>query len=621
MKTALWAIFLALGASYVHAEEVTVISLRDFCSTELKCAGLEVKTPVRVHITALGGGGDYGWTYKSDVMFAYGWIIDADTRKPVWGMQSSNTSKTGDDREFDGEVSLEPGSYEVYFCAYGFAYHTTFTHILTNVDRRSKPFFGVPTGDKKGISSWFKGWWSDDIQEEWEKRCSAWGIDIAVDASSRSSVTAMTAPRQRPMTVLAATRLGDRAVIRQAFTLTAPLTMNVYAVGEGSRGGEPDDFGWIVNTRDRRRVWDMTGRSAISAGGARKNLMVDEQISLDKGEYVLYVITDDSHSFDDWNEAPPYDPFSWGVTLSVTREADAKKFVRTDYQEIQNVIVRMTRVGDDAALSEGFTLKESTPVRIYAIGERSNERRQMADYATIIDGRTRNRVWSMDVDRTYHAGGAPKNRYIDEIVTLPKGSYVVTYTTDDSHAFGAWNMAAPFDQENYGVTVMGASPGFSPAVVGTYVEERDKSVISQITRVGDNADLAERFTLDRTTRVRIYAIGEGQNREMYDYGWIENARTGGVVWEMTYSMTFHAGGGRKNRSVNTTVLLEKGNYVLHYRSDDSHSFGKWNVEPPDDQQYWGITLHREEGIEPGVPAVPPVAPVIPPPIRAPEPKR
>jgi len=105
---------------------------------------------------------------------------------------------------------------------------------------------------------------------------------------------------------------------------------------------------------------------------------------------------------------------------------------------------------------------------------------------------------------------------------------------------------------------------------------------------------------------------------MYDYGWIENASTGTVVWEMTYSMTFHAGGGRKNRSVNTTLLLEKGDYLLRYRSDDSHSYNDWNVEPPDDPEYWGITLYRDESLEPG-PAprartgasVSPVAPAMP----------
>jgi hypothetical protein len=100
--------------------------------------------------------------------------------------------------------------------------------------------------------------------------------------------------------------------------------------------------------------------------------------------------------------------------------------------------------------------------------------------------------------------------------------------------------------------------------------------------------------VSQPTHVRVYAIGEGQGREMYDYGWIENAGSGRAVWEMTYAMTFHAGGGRKNRMVNTTMTLEKGEYVLHYVSDDSHSFGHWNTDPPDDPTMWGITVFNED---------------------------
>jgi len=138
------------------------------------------------------------------------------------------------------------------------------------------------------------------------------------------------------------------------------------------------------------------------------------------------------------------------------------------------------------------------------------------------------------------------------------------------------------------------------------VEERDKNIVAQIVRMRDDADQSDNFKLDRSTRLRVYAIGEGQGREMYDYGWIEDARNGSVVWEMTYPMTFHAGGGRKNRMVNTTIMLDRGEYRLRWRSDDSHSYGDWNVDPPEDQEYWGITLYRDEG--PGVIPRPPQTP-------------
>ena len=42
--------------------------------------------------------------------------------------------------------------------------------------------------------------------------------------------------------------------------------------------------------------------------------------------------------------------------------------------------------------------------------------------------------------------------------------------------------------------------------------------------------------------MRIFAIGEGQAGEMFDYGWIEDVDKGSRVWEMQAAKTAHAGG-------------------------------------------------------------------------------
>jgi hypothetical protein len=611
MKILLFSCLAALCVYRVSAGEKTYVSLKDFHDTELKYAGIEITTPITFHVKALGAGGDKGWGDKSDQMFAYGWIINADTRLPVWQMTTRNSSKSGADRWFDGSVSLQPGSYEVYFTAYSFYYHTVFSNVNINIDHRNKPLFGS-SGKKKNFFSWFSDWWSDDIAKDWDKRSPDWYIDILADESYSGSVKTFPPPEEFPHVVFKATGLGDDAFIREAFVLSEPITLDIYALGERS-GSELVDCGWIVDAATRERVWEME-RNAEYAGGASKNVKSTGEQTLPKGEYVVYYITDDSHSMADWNDAPPYDPLNYGITLSVPTEKDKTFFRRVPYNEYQNVIVAITKVGDNESRSEGFTLKDDATLRVLAFGERSNSRRTMADYGSILDARTRNKVWSMDVDRTQNAGGAPKNRYVDEIIHLRRGSYIVTYTTDDSHSYEDWNDDPPFDPDHYGITVMGTGSNFNMNIVSKYVEQRDKNIIAQIVRVGNDANQSVPFTLDRTTRVRIYAIGEGQNREMYDYGWIEDARTGNVVWEMTYAMTFHAGGGRKNRMVKTTIVLDKGEYRLRFKSDDSHSYGHWNVDPPEDQQYWGITLYRDEGL--GAPA-PPAAPHPP---EAPEPE-
>ncbi len=611
---------IVLTSTVSPGGEKTVVSLRDFSGVEIRSAGIELPQTLTFRIVARGADGsqcDSDWKGRDrNRMFAYGWILNADTRQVVWEMTRDNTSRARDDRTFDGEVTLERGSYEVYFAATTFTYITAFKNLSVNIDHREPELFnhGVRRS-RSGIKGWFEGWFSDwfgdDLKPEWLKRSKEWGIDLSIDESKAGMIKSFTPPREMPDVVFKATRLGESEFIRRHVSVTEPVNVRIYALGEGFRG-EVDlaDYGWLVNNADRTRVWEMKWRNGDHAGGASKNIRFDGVVSLSKGDYTLYYVTDDSHSDADWNCGPPSDPLNYGITVMVPDDRGKSLVTFSKLKDDENVIVNIVKVGDNESRSEGFTLKQDTKVRIYAIGERSNSRRVMADYAMILDARTRQKVWTMDADNTFHAGGASKNRFVDDVITLPKGNYIVQYNTDDSHAYGKWNSDPPFDVERYGVTIFGVGEKFDRSVVGKYVDERDKNVIAQIIRVRDNERKNVKFKLDKTTRIRVYALGEGQNREMYDYGWITDARTGMTVWEMTYSMTFHAGGARKNRMVNTSIMLERGEYMLHYQSDDSHSHRRWNMDPPEDQEYWGITLYPDEGQ-----FAPPVPPVPPPPVR------
>ncbi|HTY01208.1 MAG TPA: hypothetical protein VMG09_14380 [Bacteroidota bacterium] len=633
MKTGL-SILLAIFLldAHVFAGERIILSLRDFTQTELKGTGIAITQPTTVHIVALGGGEGGGWGGKSNNLFAYGWIINAESKEIVWEMTGENTSSSSDDRKFDGTINLSPGKYEVYFTAYAFAEHSAFSQIQMNIDHRNSPLFGNPSESKHDFFGWFKDLWSGDAKRDFYKRAPHWGIDLLVDESVAESMTQFTPPLGLPDVVSRAIGLGDNRCVRIAFELRDRTTLRLYALGERGRENELPDGGWIVNLADRKRVWSMSDEDLAYAGGTSKNIEFHGDITLDRGRYLLYYITDNSHSMDDWNQAPPYDPLDYGINISIPDESERANFNQIPYDDYDNVIVSLVRVGDNEHRTDGFSLKQEADLRVYAIGERSGGRRSMADFGQIIDARTRVRVWTMDAERTDYAGGAPKNRYIDEIIHLPKGNYEVSYTTDDSHSYDEWNDDPPFDPSHYGITVMGVGPKFSPSIVGKYVEERDKSIIAQIIRPGDNENRTVHFRLDKPMRIRIYAIGEGMGRDMFDYGWIEDARSGDRVWEMTYPMTFYAGGARKNRMVNTTLTLERGEYTLHWKSDDSHSYNDWNSDPPDDQDYWGITVFRDAGEdfapkaivppEPEEPTVPsaPEAPRhrIPPPPKPPQ---
>ncbi len=68
------------------------------------------------------------------------------------------------------------------------------------------------------------------------------------------------------------------------------------------------DYGWIENAKGDT-LWEMLAERSQYAGGAFKNQKVDTVLQLTKGTYVVKYITDESHSFDQWNDLPPETPF------------------------------------------------------------------------------------------------------------------------------------------------------------------------------------------------------------------------------------------------------------------------------------------------------------------------
>jgi hypothetical protein len=97
------------------------------------------------------------------------------------------------------------------------------------------------------------------------------------------------------------------------FTLARETSVRVFAQGEGG-GGQMFDYGWIENAETGRAVWEMRWPETAPAGGAEKNRKADATVSLPAGKYKLRYKSDDSHSFDNWNDPPPDINF-WGIAL------------------------------------------------------------------------------------------------------------------------------------------------------------------------------------------------------------------------------------------------------------------------------------------------------------------
>lgn len=569
-------IFLFLIPLFSFSQETTLVDLNDFYPERIEFAGftLDSEQEITIESTAIK-------PYRSDRYKPYteAWILNSKTRDVVWVLSEAESI----DREknittFKDAITLEAGNYEVYYSTF----LNRFNDDWHNRRGHFPGFFERIFGETFYDDDW--GYSRRDYESLY--------ITIKGVGEAKTEEEVVTWQDALKNTALIDfTNMRDEKFEEQIIEVTKPTDFNIYAIGEASDDGDYD-FGWIIDLSNRNKVWDLTFRHSGHAGGAPKNRISEETLTLEPGKYKVFYVTDDSHSPRKWNAAPPYDPVFWGLAMWTINQQDKASIVLLDKEDEQekNVIVKFDRVGDQEYLSKGFTLKKPLTLHIYALGEGRDG--DMYDYGWVVDLKTRKKVWTMKYRNTENAGGSKKNRFFDGTITLEPGNYMAHYVTDGSHSFRRWNSGRPYDEDSWGMRISVLDENYSEGDVVAYNEADDKSILVRITRVGDYDRVKARFELDKDQDIHIYAIGEGMGNEMYDYAWIENSRNGRVVWEMSYRQTERAGGARKNRMFDDNIYLEAGEYEVFYETDDSHSYADWNDSPPNDPVNWGITISR-----------------------------
>jgi hypothetical protein len=601
-----------------------ILLIDNFRAGESFCRGFKVAKQTTVDIHAIGALSAFG----RDQMNGYGWIIRSGALKPIWEMTIDNTEPFKRDkylREYQSTLELEPGSYEVYFYAGSPSSWQGISFDFGDLGKALDKLAIKLDDEKKKLQkekaklNYLKEKDKEEAEEAEEEdlepptRISINGKDFFMDqgdiregiveeyfleiAGETTDISRTECEYKSDRVVAEILRPDNDVYSSVGFSVSAPMQVEVTAIGESS-GSDNDfaDYGWIMNADTRSRVWSMTESTSDPAGGATKNRMVIDRVDLPKGDYLLYYVTDDSHCYDDWNAAPPYNPQAYGIRVNAIRRDDLKLVKPFQDTYSQTALVSIVRADDGFFETTPFHVSADCDVRVYAIGEYGEGQDAFADYGWIEKTGDNELYWEMTKRNTHHAGGASKNRAFDDIVHLTPGDYVLGYVTDDSHAYGEWNATPPYDQKNYGISIFASGKGSS----GSAIKELPKStasagVLAKITYVEDDADESQLFTIDKPTRVHIVCVGEGTGSDMADYGWIERAdNEDDIVWEMTYRRTKWAGGAEKNRVVDATIMLEPGKYRARFVSDDSHSFGNWNSDPPSMPQRWGITITKAE---------------------------
>jgi hypothetical protein len=554
----------------LSAQTETEVKVGRVAQGEVDIAGFKLNQDATININGSGASFE---KWGNNLMY-YGWIIKSKSREVVWSLldEYENEFFHGNGPfSFNANLKLKKGAYEVYFTSIQEnsnyrIYGNDFTNIVHEVARAIVNEVEHPyTRDEKNymtVSSNNNGF---EVNS---------GRDYIDNLSKKSIVSFV--------------RTGDNEVARKNFALKKETKVYIYCQGE-KEGRVFHDFGWIYDLKTHEKIWPNNLTDFNRAGGGRKNFSAFQELILPEGEYEINYITDGSHSFDKWNVMPPNDPQFWGVSIW----CDSKDMNNVSENTNEHLpVVDLTKVRDNEFVTQGFEITNSVDLRVICLGE--SMRSEPSDYGWIIDAKTRETVWKFTRSKSEYAGGSDKNRIINEVITLARGKYIAYFLTDGSHSYHDWNTSPPYDQKLWGLSLWTVND-IDKSNIKLFKEEefKDENVIVDITGVRDNQRDYENFMLEKETKVRIYAIGEGNNGYMSDTGWIKNMDSGKIVWEMTYRTSEHAGGAQKNRMFNDFILLSAGNYRLYFECDGSHSFMDWNDDPPNDPMNYGIKILKK----------------------------
>lgn len=568
MKSENFVFVLLFFFTSLFAENKTVVDLINFRYRDFAYRNFYLEKKLTLEIECMG------WRERwDDEIAAYGWINNLGTREVIWRMNTDNARryKTQYLWTCKKAIELSPGYYQVCYA-------------VSPVNPRR--------GDYSSFGEFLDDLFSGFSKQNWRKDAQYWGIKISTNENNEKHVKTEGISFD-DNSLLSMAPLGDNEYRKQGITLRKDTELRIYAVGEGDEG-EMYDYGWIEDGKTGEHIWKMDYAETGWAGGGDKNRIVETVIEFPKGDYIIYFVTDGSHSYEEWNRFPPYIPQYWGITLWSPDSVIALENIVQPFEKDKNqhVMVDLTRVGDNRMKEEGFTIKKSLRVRVRCLGEYSSSG-SFVDYGWIIDADTRKIVWEMTKNNTDYAGGGNKNRMFNGFIDLEPGDYIAYYRTDGSHSYRDWNTGPPYYPEAWGIKIFVIDNNFNPEWVGNYQEKRGKNIIAEIIRIGNRENVSRQFEIKEEQYVRIYILGEGDEDRMYDYGRLED-QNGKVIWQMEYWNCEHAGGAAKNLVSNRVIKLKPGIYTVRYRTDGSHSYNNWNDDPPRDEARWGITVYKIE---------------------------
>ncbi|HUU45903.1 MAG TPA: hypothetical protein VM118_09235, partial [Acidobacteriota bacterium] len=204
----------------VPVQADTTIEIKDLSTSEMEVAYLTVDRDLTVKIEAVGG------EYKSGAgMFAYAWMIDANSRNLVWSMDEEITEEVPDSpllRSYKDDIRLRRGSYELYYFA------GSPSNIFSDLEFGNLSDFFINLGE---AIERLKGYYDEETKEiNLSSRMLTHEYHVSVTGNSEFLHETDDSTGRTP--VVAILKPENDAYRHVPFALTEDTQLDVYAIGE-----------------------------------------------------------------------------------------------------------------------------------------------------------------------------------------------------------------------------------------------------------------------------------------------------------------------------------------------------------------------------------------------------
>ena len=279
------------------------------------------------------------------------------------------------------------------------------------------------------------------------------------------------------------------------------------------------------------------------------------------------------------------------------------------FSAAQSQVLKIDDVDPESITIKGFTITSDQTVNVQGTGGAfKDNNRPLLYYGWILDSKTRKVKWHL-FDELNRRDFERRNGMYDFNVDLqlPAGDYELYFT--GAYSSRGWSdnwsindfgdlieeifSSRDRDQYRWGmqdqlkIEVSGNLKEVSPDEL---MDRKLTDAAIYYIKARDDEHFEDGFTITGETSLHIYALGEGRKDEIFDYMWIYEAGTRKRVFEMDFRHSSFGGGADKNMKFDEKITLPAGSYVVNYVTDGSHSFERWNELPPDDPQFWGVTI-------------------------------